>query len=225
MRSPVSICSNPCRSRRLAYFFQQSLPRFSRSRGRCCGALLGDRTLDRHVGELYAAARLEHAVEPSAKTASLPGIRSITPLEMTTSKLSSGKGSCSASLAKLDVRRAHRPGALTRGRNPPRGHASRRPHCCWRHHLGRDEGVGACSGTEIEDAVAWLEQPERERLATPANDPADASGTRASNSAGAEIKRPRSAGREDELRSLLGRDPRVGLRSRTSGPRRRCRPP
>jgi hypothetical protein len=61
-------------------------------------ALGADRILDRDVGDLDPPAGGEHA-EDLGEDGVLSGIRSITPFEITTSKLASGKGSCSASLS------------------------------------------------------------------------------------------------------------------------------
>src|SRR6266566_4471628 len=96
---PVSIRSNPCRSRSLAYAASSSAPAIQpvqRSMLRRPSALTGFWIV---TSAIWIRPPGVSTRKISAKTASLSGIRSITRFEITTSKLASGNGSCSASLS------------------------------------------------------------------------------------------------------------------------------
>src|SRR5204862_5228813 len=86
----------------------------------------------------------------SAKTASLSGIRSMTPFEITTSKLVSGNGSCSASLSTNSSRRVHLGCRGARFRQHLRGHVDAGDGALVADHLRGDERVGAGAGAEVE---------------------------------------------------------------------------
>ena len=159
---------------------------FSRSRDRCCACL------PRRPGS--GSSRRRSGARPSGpstrwiseKTASLSGIRSMTPFEMTTSKLSSANGSAlDLALDELDVRDAALRGRRARLCEHLRSHvdacdvalrarpsARRRASRCLRLSRGR---------APVRRARA---RPSENGFATPAKDAPPPSGTRASRSGG-----------------------------------------
>jgi hypothetical protein len=103
----------------------------------------------------------------SAKTASLSGIRSITPFEITTSKLVFGNGSCSASLSTNSTFAAAISAAAARLRQHLGRHVDPGDVALLADHLRGDERVGAGAGAEVEHPLTRREPAELPRVCDP----------------------------------------------------------
>jgi len=91
------------RESRSAYLLPAERRQFNRSRDRCALAFFADGALDSDVGELHAATRAQHAVQ-LGEDGVLVGMRSITPLEMTTSIDALSNGAIRLAVDEADVR-------------------------------------------------------------------------------------------------------------------------
>ena len=148
----------------------------------------------------------------SANTASLSGIRSITPFEITTSKLAPRERQpFRLALDAFHVRRAHFGDGRARFRQHLLRHVDAGDVPALANHLRRDERVGASPGTEIEHPLTRSEPAQLPRVCDP--------GERANGGLGhacelgriAEVLGPEPTGREDEVLLRLLRDGCVRL--------------